>query len=342
MRAPDLRPLDPVRSIKVKLGVAVTVSLAVGLLVVWLGPRISGSDTWWALPVAMAVALLVTQVLAHGMTSPLRQMTAAAREMAEGRPPTSVATSSRDEVGELARAFTAMARDLADAEAQRQQLLANVAHELRTPVAALRAELENLVDGVRAADGAALRETLDQVERLGLLVDDLLDLARAEAGADALSPEPVDVALLLGQVDQQVAAAHGRGGAWMDVPDGLIAWADPARLRQVLTNLLDNAYRHGGTDGPVRVSAADTGDGGVVVDVRDDGPGIPEADRAAVFERFRRGTRAGAPADGGTGLGLAIARWAVSLHGGRISLLPAREGCHVRVELPGPRKEVMT
>ncbi|WP_380165392.1 ATP-binding protein [Jannaschia sp. R86511] len=333
--AVDLRPLDPVRSIKVKLGLVVAASLAVGLLVAQLGQRSLGVPVLWTLALAMAVALLLTHVLAHGMTSPLRQMTAAAREMAAGRPATEVATSSRDEVGELARAFTAMARQIAEADAQRQALLANVAHELRTPVAALRAELENLVDGVRPADDEALRDTLAQVERMGLLLDDLLDLARTEGGTGQLVAADVDLAVLVGDVAGQVSSAHRGRPVDLDVPPGTRAWADEQRLRQVLTNLLDNACRHGGTDGAVRVLARPgPASGAVVIEVQDDGPGVPEAMRAEVFERFRRGG-AGLPGDGGTGLGLAIARWAVALHGGRIAVVPSEVGCRVRVELPG-------
>lgn len=336
--AVDLRPLDPVRSIKVKLGLVVAASLAVGLLVAQLGQRALGVPVLWTLALAMTVALLLTHVLAHGMTSPLRQMTAAAREMAAGRPATEVATSSRDEVGELARAFTTMAREIAEADEQRQALLANVAHELRTPVAALRAELENLVDGVRSADDEALRETLAQVERMALLVDDLLDLARTQGGVERLDRSDVDLAVLVGEVVSQVRSAHRHRPVHVDVPVGSCAWADEQRLRQVLTNLVDNACRHGGADGTVRVTTRllPGGDrGAVVLEVQDDGPGIPEDRRGEVFERFRRGGTGPLLADGGTGLGLAIARWAVALHDGRIAVVPSESGCRVRVELPG-------
>jgi len=133
---------------------------------VWpAGPRLVAAVRLCRSPVL--ASLVVTQVLARGMTAPMRQMTAAAREMAAGRRATAIRATSRDEVGELARAFTAMARDLETADVQRRELLANVGHELRTPVAALRAQLENLVDGVRRADPPALGEVLDQVQRLG-------------------------------------------------------------------------------------------------------------------------------------------------------------------------------
>ena len=119
------------------------------------------------------------------MTSPLREMTAAARAMARGDYSRRVRATSRDEVGELARAFNQMAADLAAADQQRRELIANVSHELRTPITALQAVLENLVDGVAAPDPATLRTALAQTERLGRLVAELLDLSRIDAGRGA-------------------------------------------------------------------------------------------------------------------------------------------------------------
>lgn len=335
---PDLRPLDPVRSIKFKWGLLVAASVGAAAAMTWLSLLIFEWRTRYGLTVAVLVALALSQILAHGMTSPLRQMTAAARDMAAGRPPGPIRATSRDEVGELTRAFIAMSHDLATADAQRRDLLANVAHELRTPVAAVRAQLENLVDGVRAADAVALGEVLDQVERLGALVDDLLGLARAEAGVTPLCRRPVALADLVIDVVREVETVHAGRTISIDVPAGLTVDADPARLRQVVVNLVDNAARHAGDDGGrVDVRCRPDGEGGLVLEVTDDGPGIPPEEWDAVFERFRRPagtpTPSGGPS-GGTGLGLAIARWAVALHGGRIAVVPAPTGCRIRVELP--------
>ncbi len=327
----DLRPLDPVRSIKAKLGVLVVASVVASAVLTWYGLLVLGILPRYMLPVVVLVALGVTQLLAHGMTSPLRQMTAAARAMAAGHTPPPVRSTSRDEVGELARAFTAMAHDVTTADEQRRELMANVGHELRTPVAAVRAQLENLVDGVRPADPGALAELLDQVERLGELVEDLLDLARAEAGVAPLTRRMVSIRPLVEDVTRQVGAVRPGRTFAVDVPATLRAHADPARLRQVLLNLIDNAARHAPEGGRVDVLARQ-GAGGLVLEVTDDGPGIPREQWDAVFERFRRGSGA----DGGTGLGLAIARWAVALHGGRIAVVPAPRGCRIRAELPGP------
>ncbi len=331
------RPLDPVRSIRAKLGLLVAASVIASVTATWFGLVVLG---WWlrfTLPLAVLVALVVTQLLARGMTRPLRQMTAAARRMAAGDLPSAVDVSSRDEVGELARAFTAMAADLSSADAQRRELLANVAHELRTPVAAIRAQVENLVDGVRPPDSAALGEVLERVERMATLVEDLLDLARAQGGAAPFAPAVTVVAPLVVDSVDQVRHAHPGVTVEVDVDATVTAVVDPARLRQVLVNLVDNAARHGGETGRILVTVRPDGSagaaGGVVLDVVDEGPGIAPADREAVFERFRhRG-------EGGSGLGLAIARWAVALHRGHIHIIDSPSGCHVRVELPAPAQE---
>jgi len=341
-RAAELvpRPLDPIRSIKLKISILLLVSGGAGLAYLWLEYR--WQPPLGTIAVTVLIVLVTAQVLGHGMTRPLREMTAAARAMAHGDYSRRVRASSGDEVGQLAAAFNQMAADLAAADQQRRELIANVSHELRTPIAALRAVLENVVDGVADPDPRTLRTALAQTERLGTLVAELLDLSRIEAGALSVEPEVLELAPLL---DRAVAEARvaadvaGRGIRFaVDVqpPDAVLA-ADPPRLHQVVANLLDNASRHAPPGSEVRVSARTEGPD-VVLEVRDEGPGIAPADRERVFDRFTRGERA---AGGGTGLGLAIARWIVELHGGRIAAVepgPAGEraapGCRIRVTLP--------
>ncbi|HEY8479746.1 MAG TPA: HAMP domain-containing protein, partial [Spirillospora sp.] len=171
------RPLDPLRSIKVKFGVVVVVTACVAILIVLWGYPL-GFRARVTLPVGVLISLVVIQLLAHGMTAPLREMTAAAREMARGDYSRRVRATSRDEVGELAHAFNRMAADLAEVDRQRREFVANVSHELRTPISALRAVLENVADGVTPATPEVLQSALDQTERLGRLVTQLLDLSR--------------------------------------------------------------------------------------------------------------------------------------------------------------------
>jgi signal transduction histidine kinase len=332
-----VRVLDPVRSVKVKLGLLVAASVLVAVVVTSIG-KAAGVPVWLGIPVTVALALGVTQLLAVGMTSPLREMTAAAQRMAAGDHDVRVTATSRDEVGELADAFNRMAEELTAVDRQRRELVANVSHELRTPLTALNALLENLADGVADPDPDALRAALAQGERMAVLVGDLLDLSRVDAGKAPLARGPVVLRELL---DAAVAEASAGGRpVEYDVrvtPPDLAVVGDPARLHQLVANLLDNAARHGPPDGVVSVRAARTGDRWAL-EVADQGSGVAPEHRERAFERF--GTLsdvAAGTAGGGTGLGLAIARWVTDLHGGAIRFVdpePGQNGARVRAEIP--------
>ncbi len=329
-------PLVRVTSIKVKLGLLVAASVVVAAIVGTLGSA-GGVTPWLALPVTIAVALGVTQLLAAGMTSPLRQMTEVARRMAQGDYSGRVDASAGDEVGELARTFNQMAADLGHVDAERRELVATVSHELRTPVAALTARLENLADGVEEPDEDTLTGVLDEARRLGGLIDDLLDLSRVDAGVATLRLADIDVAAFLDDL-VDTGAPHIRGVTYaVSAPGKLIVRADPARLRQLMTNLLDNAARHSPAGGVVTV-AASAGESTWSLEVTDSGPGVQADDRERVFERF--GTLIepeGSVTGGGTGLGLAIARWVAELHGGSIRFIDPElgsVGARVVVDLP--------
>lgn len=313
------RPLDPFGSFKVKTTLLVGSAITLAAFTFWIGA------SWqfrWALLAALTTSVLFVQFLAHGMTSPLRQMTAAAQAMARGDYSLRVRATSRDEIGQLATAFNQMAADLGAADEYRRGLIGNVSHELRTPITALQAVLENIVDGIAEPDPTTLRAALTQTERLGELVTDLLDLSRVEGGAIPLQISRFGVEEFL-----RDAVGHTSVEITVDPPN-LTAVADPARLRQVVVNLVDNAVRHSPPGGRVRVRAS--AGSGLRLDVCDDGPGIPTPERERVFERFTRG----ATSDGGTGLGLAIARWVVELHGGTIEVIDTAAGCQISVALP--------
>ena len=338
------RPLDGVASITVKIGLLVALSILAAVVVLQVGTR-AGVPGWLTLPVTLAAALGVTQWLARGMTSPLREMTRAAGRMATGDYSARVTETSADEVGRLARAFNTMAADLGTADQQRRQVVATVSHELRTPLAAQRALLENLVDGVVSPDDAALQAALRQSERLSALVADLLDLSSIDGGAVPLHLAPVAVADLLDRAVAEATVAGRSGGVELEAsvePADLVVRADAARLQQVVANLLDNAVRHSPSDTVVRVQAAAEDDGRWSLEVTDEGPGIPAEQAQQVFTRFGVGD----DSSGGTGLGLAIASWACQLHGGSIAALPpapGRHGARIRALLPVhpelPRRE---
>jgi len=331
----DLRPLDPVRSIKAKLGILVIASVTFAGSFTAIGVSI-GIRARYVVLTAIVLSMIVTQILAHGMTSPLRRMTAAARAMAAGDYSRRIRASSQDEVGELAGAFNQMAADLGAADRQRRELIANVSHELRTPISVLRAVLENVVDGVTEPDDAIVKAALTQTERLGRLVEELLDLSRLEAGAVPLDLSDFAVEPFLARAVDEAAAAGRPVRFELGVdPHDLTARADQSRLHQVVANLVDNAAKHSPPGGVVRVSAQARPGGGIRVEVADEGPGIPEGERTRVFERFTRGGDGGGQVTGGgTGLGLAIARWAIELHGGTIEVAPSTRGALIRVELP--------
>jgi signal transduction histidine kinase len=323
----DLRPLDRVRSIRTKLGLLVAVTVVVASVLAVIGTRL-GISPWATVPLAVAAALTVTQLLARGMTSPLREMTLAAQRMAQGDYSQRVHASSSDEVGELARAFNRTAATLEMVDRHRRDLVANVSHELRTPISALQAVLENLVDGVSSPGPEELRTALAQTERLGRLVGDLLDLSRVEEGVTPLRLKDVRIA----DIFDDAIAQHRTDGVRYAVdvtPEDLTVAADPDRLHQLLANLLDNAVRHSPSGGEVRLTAERLGDG-VQLAVADEGPGIAAADRDTVFERFTTS----AAHTSGTGLGLAISRWVAQLHGGTIAVADGDRGCRIQVTLP--------
>ena len=324
------RPLDPFASFKIKTGLLVGGAITLAAFTFWIGA------SWqfrYALLAALATSLVFTQFVAHGMTSPLRQMTAAARAMARGDYSIRVRATSRDEIGQLATAFNQMSADLGAADEYRRGLIANVSHELRTPITALHAVLENMVDGVAEPDAETIRMALSQTERLGELVANLLDLSRVEGGAIPLQISRFGVGDFLRDAIRHVAVRPGDAEVAVKVvPQGLVAVADPARLRQVVVNLVDNAIRHSPSGSRVSVLASAAEPTGLRLEVCDQGPGIAPAERERVYQRFTRG----ATSEGGTGLGLAIARWAVELHSGAIEVMDIQEGCRIVVTIPEP------
>jgi signal transduction histidine kinase len=343
-----LRPFDPYRSVKAALGALVVGSVIITTLLVIAAIR---SDTELRIITVFSIiaSLLITQFVAQGLTAPLDEMTNVTRAMAHGDYTRRLrAAVRRDEFGDLATAFNRMAADLESVDTHRKELVANVSHELRTPIAALQAVLENVVDGVSEADPETMRVALRQTQRLGRLVEQLLDLSRLDHGVVPLHGRTFEVwpylAGILKEASMAKAASAARGGAHsrkdvqltLDVsPPELTASADAERLHQVVANLIDNAVKHSPPHGRVTVRAR-RGEGpqSLELEVLDEGPGIPEGEWHGVFERFNRGSRRPG-SDGGTGLGLAIARWAVDLHGGRIGVAESAKGCRIKVSLPG-------
>jgi signal transduction histidine kinase len=352
--------LDRWTSIKAKIALVIVAAigstivvmygLAVGLAVYLSDKGVGTAITetaqfvrtvWWqallAGAVAAAMALALVRSLAKGLTAPLRDMSEATRRMAQGDYGARVDTGARgDEVGRLGEAFNRMAAEMESVERLRRELIANVSHELRTPISAIQAHLENLAEGVEEANPETLAVMLQQTERLGKLVEGLLDLSRLESGATLMEIEAVELYPLAQQAaaEVQIARRDKDVEVAVEVPTDLVVAADPARIGQVLFNLLDNALRFTPSGGRVGVRAAGL-DGICEVVVEDTGSGIPPDRLGIVFERFYRVDPARSRADGGAGLGLAIARTIVEAHGGRIWAEAAPGGgCEIHLTLP--------
>lgn len=314
-----MNPLARIGTLKLKLGLVIVMAILVTLTTMLIAAKLGLRLRWGALA-ALVLSLLSVQLVARGMIAPLRAMARAAEAMARGEHGVRVAEPGRDEVGQLAAAFNAMAAELDTLDRARRGFVADAAHELRTPITAMRAQLENAVDGVEQPDLPGL---LEEIERLGRLADQLLDLSALDAGATPLRAEEFPVhELLIGCEEADVRAA-----------DDLTIRGDRDRLRQVVANLVENARRHA-PGAPLTIRAcAEPGGDGLRLEVEDRGPGLPPGEADRVFERFARADRSRSVP--GSGLGLAIARTIVELHGGVLRAEPVEpHGCRMVVVLP--------
>lgn len=266
------------------------------------------------------VGLLLALLLVRQITRPLGSLTHAASQIASGDLTVRVPVQSNDELGELATTFNQMAGSLETQEKLRRNLMADVAHELRTPLAGIQGTVEALQDGIFPVTTENLQAVHDQVMLLNRLVEDLRTLANAEAGQLSLDRWPLD---LLGLCQRQVTAfqpqAHAKGVTLTlhsEQPSATLC-GDEQRLGQVLNNLLDNAFRHTPTGGAISVEITAT-DHTAQIAVIDNGKGIPTEALPHLFDRFYRADPSRDRRTGGSGLGLAIARQLVQAHGGRI------------------------
>jgi two-component system sensor histidine kinase BaeS len=265
------------------------------------------------------------------MFGPIGDVMEAADRVADGDYTVRVRERGPGEVRRLGRTFNDMSARLQASDEQRRRLLADVTHELRTPLAVVRGSLEAIADGVYEADEERVAAVLEQTRLMGRLLDDLQTLSTAEAGALSLTFEPTD----LEAVVEDVASAFAPRAAAAEVKlatscDGSPeATVDPARIHQVLENLVANAVRHTPPGGTVSIGLLRRDDG-VELRVTDTGPGIPADELASIFDRYSRSADSG-----GSGLGLAIARGLVEAHGGSIEAeSPPGGGATIRVRLP--------
>jgi len=271
--------------------------------------------------VAGAAALLAAAVLAvvlvAQLSRPLHRLIQATARIAQGDLAHRVPVRTRDEIGRLGRAFNDMAAALEGSEKARQNLLTDVAHELRTPLSVVRGNLEGMLDGVFPLTPEGLAPVYDETLHMAKLVEDLRTLTLAEAGHLQLVREPTDLGELARATAEVVRPTAAEDGVEIAVEaaPGIHANVDPRRIRQVLGNLLSNALRYSPPGGTITVTVA-RADREIAISVRDQGPGISPQDHSHIFERFYRSDKS--RTGDGTGLGLAIARELVQAHGGRI------------------------
>lgn len=291
----------------------------------------------WAALLAVVLSLLLGVLTSRLLTAPLARLTRAAGAIADGDLSQRVEVRSSDEIGELAGAFNHMATSLTKAEALRRNLVADVAHELRTPLSVVQGNLQAILEGVYPLEMEQIAGLYDETRLLTRLVADLHELALADAGQLRLLLAPVSpVELARAAVAQFTAAAESAGVALRLDADASTpeVEGDADRLAQVLRNLLSNALRHTPAGGSVTVAVRPEGDS-VRLDVADTGSGIAPGDLPHVFDRFYRGDRSRARQGGGAGLGLAIARQLILAHAGQISVTsPAGGGATFTVLLP--------
>jgi two-component system OmpR family sensor kinase/two-component system sensor histidine kinase BaeS len=303
--------------------------------VVWIGrgpTHQSLRDPRFAL-VVLATVFVTLLFAMRRIGTPLGEIVEASERVADGDYSARVGERGSPWVRTMARAFNTMTSRLERQHQQRRELMADIAHELRTPLAVMQGRLEGMLDGVYPRDEGHVAQVLDETRTLARLVEDLRTLAHSESGTLSLHREPTDLRRLIADAiaayQPQAVAAGVQVDSRCD-EDLPAVDVDPVRIREVVSNLLSNAIRHAPSGGAVSVAVA-RHDRQIEIVARDDGPGISPEARSHIFDRFYKGSDST-----GSGLGLTIARNLVVAHGGsiRADSAPGR-GTTITVAIPG-------
>jgi signal transduction histidine kinase len=326
------QPGDPIKRQELSQGIAIDVNGAqVGTLIMGRAPlpntpreaefitRINRLF-WYSAIGASLLALLLGVIISRTLTGPIRELTQAAHAISEGDLTQQVSVRSRDEMGELAKAFNRMSSELRRSVNLRRQMTADIAHELRTPLSLILGHAEAVHDGVLPPSNENFEIIREEAGRLEHLIDELRTLSLADAGELSIQTQPVQPDRLLQEVaslysyqsqKKEVSLAVQVNGPLPEVQ------LDTGRMTQVLTNILDNALRHTPSGGSITLAARPV-EAGVELSVQDTGPGLEAEDLERIFDRLYRADASRHRGDGGSGLGLAIAKSIVQAHGGQI------------------------
>lgn len=288
----------------------------------------------------LVVGLIASYALARSITVPLLKLNSAVEKISQGDFGQKIEVYAKDEVGKLAVAFNQMAETLASNNQLRQRLLADIAHELRTPLAVIQGNLEGMLDGVIEPDKEQLQSLYEETIHLNTLIKDLRELSLAEAGQLRLEKQPTDVNQIIIRVssilkpladEKDINLINELG----ELPEILI---DAGRINQVLYNLLTNALRYTPQNGTIRViTRMDEFEGRewVMISVADNGSGISEQDLSHIFNHFYRADKSRTRASGGSGIGLAIVKQLIDIHDGRVFVTSKLgEGTTFKIYLP--------
>ncbi|MFO7731782.1 MAG: ATP-binding protein, partial [Spirochaetia bacterium] len=277
---------------------------------------------------ALLAAVIISSFVAWRIVFPIRSMIKTVVQIADGDYRQRARFLWDDELGELAKNFNRMAETLHSTENRRIELIGNVAHELRTPLASMRSLMEGIIDGVLPADFSTYSAVQTELTRLQRLVGDLENLSQAESGQIKLNLQEFDLNDLVEQVALRLKPQFSEKQIDLEIElsePALTVQADRERIQQVLINLLGNALQYTPPKGTVRIYA-ETKDNTIVCGVEDNGIGLSESDIGQIFERFYRVDKSRSRAGGGSGIGLTIAHHIIKAHGGGL-----------QAESPGPQ-----
>lgn len=288
--------------------------------------------------IIVIVSAGISLLLARRLIRPLKHMTQATHKLSSGEFDTRVAVNSTDELGQLASDFNLLALTLEKNEKARKQWIADISHELRTPIGILRGEIEALIDGIRRPDPQALNSLHGEVMRLGRLVDDLYQLSMSDLGALTYRKTKVDIVCLLQDLLESYQAEIDKHELHLlglpPRPRPVYVLADAERLQQLFVNLLDNSLKYTEAGGYLKV-ILNKGVETIEINIQDSPPAVPQQNLDKLFDRLYREESSRNRATGGAGLGLAICRNIIEAHQGEIAALPSPlGGLWVKVTLP--------